>query len=155
MKFKDPTRYVNDTFPMLATIELDGDCIDITEDTIYFYYNEITDSGSKLIKIEAIQINSPKGQIAIYPKINYSYDITDILVPVNYVPFTIPGVFDYSIVSTKVIYDLYDNGEYVLINNEYIEYDETKYTGMQRYNKFIEKHTYAVGKITILDRVGE
>lgn len=155
MNFKNPTRYVNDTFPMLATIELDGDCIDITEDTIYFYYNEITDSGIKLIKIEAIKINAPKGQIAIYPKINYSYDITDTLVPVNYIPFTKIGMFDYSLVGTKITYDTYDHGEYVLISNEYIKYDENKHNGMQRYNKFTEKHTYTVGKITILDRVGE
>ena len=43
MKLKNPTRYVNDTFPMMATIELSGDCINITEDNIYFYYNKFTE----------------------------------------------------------------------------------------------------------------
>lgn len=156
MKFTNTTRYKNDTFPIEGTIEINGDYLDITGYTVYYYYDEFVNNAHKLIRIEVIQLNAREGSVAVYPKINYSYDITDPDNIVPYVPFTKTGVFDYSVVRTKTIYDKYSLGEYVTLNGtSYIPYVEIDHSGLQRYTKFVEKYTHSVGKITILDRVGE
>jgi len=155
------TRFVNDTSPIRGIIEVNNNYVDLTDYEVYFYYDEIQPDGSiKNIKIKSLFGNVKQGEIAIYPKIQYSWDITDKNNPVNCKPFTIPSPregFDYSIIRTKTTYEKYDKGEYVLIDDNYVTYDPANpdHQGLTRYTKFVEKHTHRVGKLIIMPRVGE
>lgn len=146
------TRFVGDTCPIISTIKVDGNSVNLNDSRVYMYYSDINANGdSMVVKIEGL--SDAVGKVKFYPRDKYSTNTAD---GSSYMPFNKTGTYDYSVVREHDIYELDDNGPYVVIDGVAILYNSgnPEHNGLRRYSVFTEVMTHAVGTISVNSRVG-
>lgn len=148
----DVTRFVGDTWPITSTIKVNGNPVNLNGSKVYMYYNDVDTNGNPiLVKIEGLI--GAGGKVKFYPRDKYGINTAD---GSSYTPFNKAGTYDYSIVRENDIYELDDNGPYVVIDGVAVQYDSgnPEHEGLRRYSVFTEVMTHAVGTISVSNRVG-